>query len=79
MDQLTPLEVLIVEDASGIAGLIQLFLQRSGLVSGKSAGMRVGIAGAHTASDGSGKPQRPYLRRNLSTRPPVSTIFCLPV
>lgn len=41
MDQLTPLEVLIVEDASGIAGLIQLFLQRSGLVSGKSAGMRV--------------------------------------
>lgn len=22
---------------------------------------------------------RPYLRRNLSTRPAVSTIFCLPV
>src|SRR5690606_30659986 len=26
-----------------------------------------------------GSDQRAYLRRNLSTRPPVSTIFCLPV
>jgi hypothetical protein len=30
-------------------------------------------------SGAAGVDQRPYLLRNLSTRPAVSTIFCLPV
>ncbi|MBS1197435.1 MAG: two component transcriptional regulator, LuxR family [Proteobacteria bacterium] len=38
MDDVTPLQVLIVEDASSVAGLIQLFLQRSGLVAGQGGG-----------------------------------------